>query len=139
MSVMASSVNKWRYWPEPDQPLPVSGAARLRERRGEPRPPETSFRLRQRPGGGRQAGRPAGILPRHRGGGGHETLCSTGGHCSTQPRLESADPDLGHLAGPSHSRYCQVTDIIACMHWENEHSAELGGKSEKATAKGTFD
>ena len=44
---MASSVNKWRYWPEPDQPLPVPGAAREpeREKTGEPRPErETSLR-----------------------------------------------------------------------------------------------
>lgn len=104
---MASSVNKWRYWPEPDQPLPEPGAARQREREktGEPRPErerpaetQTVRREADRPG-------PADILHRshtdRRGAGEPDT--GRAAQAALQHWVspdwswrEPADPDLGH-------------------------------------------
>ena len=105
---MASSVNKWRYWPEPDQPLPEPGAARQRkreDRRAAPRERETSLRLRQR--SRREADRPgpADILHRshtdRRGAGEPDT--GRAAQAALQHWVspdwswrEPADPDLGH-------------------------------------------
>ena len=85
---MASSVNKWRYWPEPDQPLPEPGAARQRERRQASRAlrerdqleTQTVRREADRPG-------PADILHRshtdRRGAGEPDTGVQHRRHCST--------------------------------------------------------
>ena len=102
---MASSVNKWRYWPEPDQPLPVTARpAREREKTGEPRPErerpaetQTVRREADRPG-------PADILHRshtdRRGAGEPDTgRAAQAALQHWQSRLswrEPADPDLGH-------------------------------------------
>ena len=122
---MASSVNKWRYWPEPDQPLPEPGAARQRERRQASRALRERDQQRLRQSGVRRTGRARLIfctdLTQTGGGRGSQTrACSTGGTAALgESRLELAGAcrsGPGPLTPDSAWRDLSIADTCTYIH-----------------------